>query len=137
MFTCSHCGGEFKNEHGLKVHVGRYCKGVSRPPHPVAVAEGASAPSVSRTVRFVSPKSANLRVVIKPTAWERVLSPGAAGQQVIQTVQIEGKAAQFVDGLFTTEDPVIIEYLENVYSKKPENAMFPIYSQKIMADLVK
>jgi hypothetical protein len=137
MVTCSHCGGEFKNEHGLKIHVARICQRVSSPPHPEVVVEEVAASSIPTKVRFVSPKSPSLRIVVKPRERTQVLNPGTGGVPSVQSYLTPGKVAEFQDGQFSTDDVEIIDYLEETYAKNPSNSMFPIYSQRIMKNLVK
>jgi len=61
-------------------------------------------------VRFFSPRSKGLQIVIEAKVWARVDTP--AGSQILQT---EGVRAEFVLGILVTKDPKMIEYLTNIY----------------------
>lgn len=72
---------------------------------------------ISKDIRFFSPKSGSLNIVVEPKEWMVVKTP--AGER---TIQSPGKTAQFMNNIFTTEDPEIIEYLTNTYADR----RFPI-----------
>lgn len=78
-------------------------------------------------VRFLSPKSPGLTVVVSPEHWGTVKTP--VGDKMMLA---KGKSATFVNGVFETNDPEIIEYLEEVY-KDPR---FPVLSSRISNELV-
>lgn len=106
--TCEVCGGQFKN---LGVHAKKH-----------GVVEPSSATAVTPS-KFLSPRSRDLCVVIKPIEWTMVATP--AGSRQMQTA---GKKVQFVNGEVTTSDPEIIEFLEETY----KDARFPIISCRKM-----
>jgi len=62
-------------------------------------------------VRFFSPRSKGLQIVIEAKVWARVNTP--AGSQILQT---EGVRAEFQLGILVTKDPKMIEYLTNIYN---------------------
>jgi len=64
-----------------------------------------------KRVRFFSPRSRGLQIVIDPVIWAKVETPG--GTQVLQT---QGARAEFELGVFLTDDPKMIEYLTNIYN---------------------
>lgn len=76
-------------------------------------------------VRFFSPKSGGLSIVIEPKEWMVVRTP--AGER---TIQSPGKTAQFENNIFLTDDPEIIEYLTNTYSDR----RFPIVREDIQTE---
>ena len=64
-------------------------------------------------VRFFSPKSGGMNIVIEPKEWMVVKTP--AGER---TIQSPGKNAQFTNNIFITDDSVIIEYLTHTYNDR-------------------
>jgi len=119
--TCDACGKVYKglgalNAHKFYKHKGlggaTTCPPVSPPGEGVKVAP-------SSKVVFRSPKSSDLRIVIKPSYWVRTETPAG----IVQVLS-EGKAAEFHNGVFTTEDPEMIDFLENKY----KDGRFPVFS---------
>jgi hypothetical protein len=60
-----------------------------------------------------------LRIVIRPQYWVKTETPAG-----IQQVLSEGKVAEFREGIFVTEDPEIIDFLENKY----KDGRYPVLS---------
>ena len=127
------CGKTFKNKAGLGAHR-RFAHGLTgasgiRPPLGVpgeGKPEKEEAPSSK--VSFTSPKSAALRIVVKPSYWTQVQTPGGTKAMVIQ-----GKTAEFLDGRYITDDLEIIDYLENKY----KDDRYPILSDRKMRGMGK
>ena len=119
--TCEICEKVYKGLGALNAH--KFYKhkglGVATTCPPVATpGEGVQVAPSSR-VSFRSPKSSDLRIVIKPSYWVRTETPAG----IVQVLS-EGKAAQFHMGVFTTEDLEIIDFLENKY----KDDRFPVLS---------
>ena len=64
-------------------------------------------------VRFFSPASNGLSVIVAPKEW--VVNKTPAGDRTIQT---PGKTAQFENNIYITSDPEIIEFLTTTYTDK-------------------
>jgi hypothetical protein len=130
IISCPVCGKECKGRTGLSAHT-RFVHASPRPPlavetAPEAVQEGASAPSSPREEIFVSPMSAMLRVVVKPSTQTHMVTPTG-----ILSTRAEGKVAEFRDGVLITKDPEIIDFLENHY----RDDRYPVYSKRRMDGL--
>ncbi len=70
-------------------------------------------PKSNGQIRFFSPRSNGLQVVVTAIAWIKEVTP--AGER---TIQAPGKTAKFENHLYISDDPEIIEYLTNVYSDR-------------------
>lgn len=131
MSKCEQCNKEFKNNAGLGAH-NRLKHGITKAGKevvsPVAPAVNPSKPpSESKgRVRFTSPRSPELGIVVKPTEWMVMQIPGGS-----KPMQIKGKRADFVAGVFETDDAEIIDYLENVY----KDDRWPIFSHRILSKI--
>jgi hypothetical protein len=68
---------------------------------------------VTSKVRFFSPRSNGLNIVVQAKEWFTQQTPGGS-----RTIQSEGKTAQFVNSIFVTEDTDIINYLTDTYNDK-------------------
>ena len=66
-----------------------------------------------KNIRFFSPRSAGLNVVVTPKVWVKQQTP--AGEM---TLQSEGLKAEFDNGMFETDNEDIIEFLTNIYDDK-------------------
>jgi hypothetical protein len=120
--TCGACGGVYKGLGALNAH--KFYKhkvsGAATTCPPVAApGEGALPEAPSLKVSFRSPKAGDLRIVIRPQYWIKTETP-AGTQQVLS----EGKVAEFREGIFITEDPEIIDFLENKY----KDGRYPVLS---------
>ena len=73
-------------------------------------------------VRFFSPRSNGLSVVVQPKEWYTQQTPSGS-----RTIQSEGKTAQFKNSIFVTEDPEIIEYLSHTYKDR----RFPVVREEL------
>jgi len=120
--TCEICEKVYKglgalNAHKFYKHKGlggaTTCPPVSPP------GEGVLPETPSLKVAFRSPKSADLRIVIKPSYWVKTETPAG----IVQVLS-KGLVADFHNGVFTTEDQEIIDFLENKY----KDGRFPIFS---------
>jgi len=118
--TCEACGKKCKGLAGLMAHkrLNHKDMGAATTCPPVA-APGEGTQIVPSQVTFRSPKSTDLRIVIKPSYWVKTETPAG----IVQVLS-EGKAANFHMGVFTTDDPEIIDFLENKY----KDSRFPIFS---------
>lgn len=111
-FKCPLCSRTVKN---LQLHIDRY--------HPEGVDEAkgpensSSAPvpipAPKGRVKFFSPRSAELRVVVAPTRRGFVQTPQGSMDTVFM-----GKSAQFMNGEYETDDPEIIEHLTSKYNDR-------------------
>lgn len=106
---CDHCGRSYPQEK-LSNHIKRY--------HPLQAGdakgrENSSSAPAPKVVRFVSPRSPSLTVVIKPTRRGFVNTP----QGSMDTV-FPGLSIQFREGVFETDDPEIIQYLSEEYKDR-------------------
>ena len=79
-------------------------------------------PEEPKKVRFFSPKSGGINIVIEPKEWLVTRTP--AGDR---TIQSPGKSAQFENNIFITDDPVIIEFLTHKYKDR----RFPIVREDV------
>jgi hypothetical protein len=79
-------------------------------------------PKESIKVRFFSPRASGLNIIVHAKEWFTQQTPSGS-----RTIQSKGKSAQFVNSLFNTEDPDIIEYLTNTYKDK----RFPVVRDDI------
>ena len=64
-------------------------------------------------VRFFSPRSKGLQVVVDAIIWSKIETP--AGTQTLQTA---GLRADFENGYYQTDNLKMIEYLTNIYADK-------------------
>lgn len=139
MAHCDICRKEFKSNAGLGAHnyqkhgVKRSLDTVEVPVMPEAVSQVAPAISPTKAssagkgrVRFTSPRSPELGVVVVPIEWMVMQVPG--GTKAMQT---KGKRVDFKNGVYETDDPEIINYLENVY----KDDRWPIFSQSKLSRL--
>jgi hypothetical protein len=117
------CGKVCKGPAALGAHK-RYAHKVRKSPPLTDRAAPAEEVGATSSVTFRSPRNPELRVVITRT--DRMLIPTPAG--TIQELR-QGKTAEFREGLFTTDDPEIINYLENRY----HDARYPILSQRVIS----
>lgn len=111
-FKCPLCSRTVKN---LQLHIDRY--------HPEGVpldeakgsenSSSAPAPTSTSKVKFFSPRSAELRVVVAPTRRGFVQTPQGSMDTVFM-----GKSAQFMNGEYETDDPEIIEHLTSKYNDR-------------------
>jgi hypothetical protein len=120
--TCDACGKVYKGLGALNAH--KFYKhkvlGAATTCPPVAAPEEGVLPQApSSKVVFRSPMASDLRIVIKPSYWVKTETPAG----IVQVLS-EGKAAEFRNGVFMTEDPEIIDFLENKY----ENGRYPVFS---------
>jgi hypothetical protein len=142
LVKCPKCDKEFKNQGGVNLH--------ARKAHPIsdvsgpaskavtegsAVTTGASAP-VQAEVTFYCPRPLYQTVVVIPEQWYTIEGPAGNKQETV-----DGVYATFDNGRFTTDDPEIIDYLENpnhtckyhTGSKRKggyNDARFPIHSER-------
>lgn len=119
-YACKDCGRIFKNAGGVNLH--------ARKAHPaVDSAKSAASPITTSTVSqserpaqrpvaafpeevtFYCPRPLYQTVVVIPEQWYNVEGPAGSKQE-----KTEGKLAEFDNGKFVTDDPEIIDYLENV-----------------------
>lgn len=124
MIKCELCNREFKDNRGIRLHK---CVGADTRPPTASAPEGEAkvSPSVKKDGRYViyrSPRVRDLRIVVTPS-FNKIID-GPAGSYI---TRVQGKTAEFRDGVFRTNDPEIIEYL-NQYSQKKENGRYPIIS---------
>lgn len=103
--VCPHCGGVYAR---LNAHIKRQHTGVALAGVAGEQVNSSSAPAP--LTKFFSPRSAELRVVVKPRHRGFMVTP----QGQVDIVH-EGKSAQFVNGEFETTDPDIINHLTKVY----------------------
>lgn len=120
--TCSVCGKEFKGLGAMKAHVFYKHKGLGGGTTcpPVSPSEGEVSASPSK-VMFRSPKAFGLRLVLKPSYWSRVETPAG-----MQQIMVQGKVIEFREGVLETDDPEVIDYLENKYS----SGRYPVISPR-------
>ncbi len=114
---CEQCGGEFKN---LGAHLRSHTAGKTAG----ELLSSAPAGPTSKRLRFLSVRSPSMRLVVKPTTWEFVSTPTGS-----RSVQVTGKAVEFVNGVFETDDPELIEFLEHKYN----DSRFPVISANQLA----
>jgi len=70
-------------------------------------------PNSGDKIKFFSPRSAGLSIVVESKKWIKTQTPG--GEMTLQT---PGIVAEFSDGRFETDDETIIEYLTSIYKDK-------------------
>jgi len=118
--TCEACGKKCKGLAGLMAHkrLNHKDMGAATTCPPVA-APGEGTQIVPSQVTFRSPRASDLRIVLKPSYWVKTETPAGIVQQLS-----EGKVAQFRMGVFATDDPEIIDFLENRY----KDDRYPIFS---------
>jgi hypothetical protein len=130
--NCNKCGKIFKDNRGVAVHIAN-CKGtgaetsppsapqeegISESPLPITPEEAKEA----KFVTFRSPRIKSLRIVVVPSMNRVIETP--TGNYV---TRVDGKTAEFVDGIYRTNDPEIIECLTK-YSANKKNARYPVIS---------
>ena len=130
MFVCDICGKETRTPASLGAHK-RYKHGSGEACPPLAPAVGEVNPplqheKVLETITFRSPKSSELRIIIKPSRNFKLETPNGV---ILDTVA--GKMAEFRMGLFSTNDPEIIHFLEYKYN----DPKFPVYSNRTLKRL--
>lgn len=81
---------------------------------------------MSEEVKFVSPRRLSMTVVVVPDQWREIQTPVGA-----KMVQATGKTIQFLNGIYKTSDPEVIEYLESKYN----DSRFPILSDRQMKSM--
>ena len=85
--------------------------------HIAAGRTGGNAPTPNGKVRFFSPRSVGMTVIVVPTEWMTQQTPAGS-----RTIQSQGKQANFENNIFVTDDPEIIQYLTHEYKDR----RFPI-----------
>jgi len=70
-------------------------------------------PTADGRVRFFSPKSKGLQLVVDAVIWAKIETPSG-----VQTLQTQGLRAEFEDGVYQTDNHKMIEYLTNIYADK-------------------
>lgn len=130
MLTCDVCGKELKNMAGLKMHMrlkhGEEMAPVSSRP-PLSEQGEPSEKGAPSKIMFHSPMSSELRIVVKRTDQVRVVTPAGIIHE-----RVPGKTVEFRQGLYYTDDPEIIDFLENKY----KDERFPVYSDRKLQGIV-
>ena len=120
MVPCGLCEKEFRGAGAVNLH--RFKKhqmgGSGNPVAPVA-----SKVEQTGKCRFFSAKAPQQLIIIRPPVWKEVSTP--SGTMVLQ---VPGKDVQFSNGELVTDDPEVINHLENVYNDK----RFPIISERLL-----
>jgi hypothetical protein len=77
-----------------------------------------SPPAPTLREKFLSPRSPQLKIVIRPIEWIQIATPaGTRGQQA------PGKSVEFINGSLITDDPEVIDFLKNKY----RDNRFPVF----------
>ncbi len=71
--------------------------------------------------------SSGLRIVVVPTREVRMDTPAGIIHE-----RVQGKTVEFLNGLYTTDDPEIIDFLEHKY----KDERFPVFSDMKLRGLV-
>lgn len=134
MFSCEVCGKEVKTKLALAGHKRTHNKNENKEgieiaassPRPPLTQPGPGEETLSVNpdgspafVTFRSPMSSGLRIVIKPSMWTTLETPAGTVKQVVP-----GKTVEFLNGIFKTNDPDVIDFLENRY----KSDRYPIFS---------
>jgi hypothetical protein len=129
MLRCEKCGKEIKRN--MIMHL-KFCKGIAEaetnPPSVRQVGGSEMAPP-SKFITYRSPRIKGLRIIVRPSFNRTIETP--TGNYV---TRVEGKVAEFKNGLFTTDDPEVIEFLDK-FSRNKKNARYPIISSEQMREM--